>query len=115
MEGSTARHIDEGPAGGEIDPAVLDARLDAEITDAADALRARQHDDGYWIFDLESDATIPAEYILLNHFLGNWKRSSLPIFAEFSPTFMMARRFSMTEISTSQTLAVVTKSCPITL
>ena len=42
MEGSTARHIDEGPAGGEIDPAVLDARLDAEITDAADALRAAE-------------------------------------------------------------------------
>lgn len=111
MEGWTARHIDEGPVGGEIDPAVLDARLDAEISDA---LRARQHDDGCWIFDLEADATIPAEYILLNHFLGNWKRSSLPIFAEFSPTVMMAGRFSMTEISTSPTLAVVTKSCPIT-
>ena len=43
VEGSTARHIDEGPVGGEIDPAMLDARLDAEISDA---LRARQHDDG---------------------------------------------------------------------
>ncbi len=29
-----------------------------------------QHDDGHWAFELEADATIPAEYILLNHYLG---------------------------------------------
>lgn len=70
MEGSTARHVDEGAGGGGIESAVLDARLDAEISEAADALRARQHEEGYWVFDLEADATIPAEYIMLNHFLG---------------------------------------------
>ncbi|NBP73942.1 MAG: squalene--hopene cyclase, partial [Alphaproteobacteria bacterium] len=70
MEGSTARQAVEGAAGDVIDSAILDARLDAEIVEAADSLRARQHEDGYWVFDLEADATIPAEYILLNHFLG---------------------------------------------
>ena len=25
--------------------------------------------DGHWVFDLEADATIPAEFILLNHYL----------------------------------------------
>jgi squalene-hopene/tetraprenyl-beta-curcumene cyclase len=70
VEGSTARQAVEGAAGGVIDSAILDARLDAEIVEAADSLRARQHEDGYWVFDLEADATIPAEYILLNHFLG---------------------------------------------
>ena len=39
------------------------------IDEAAAALRGLQHDDGHWLFELEADATIPAEYILLNHFL----------------------------------------------
>ena len=29
-----------------------------------------QHPDGHWVFELEADATIPAEYILLRHCLG---------------------------------------------
>ncbi|MGC8470343.1 MAG: squalene--hopene cyclase, partial [Acetobacteraceae bacterium] len=36
---------------------------------AAAALAARQKDDGHWVFPLEADATIPAEYVLLEHFL----------------------------------------------
>jgi len=36
----------------------------------AAALTAAQRDDGHWIYELEADATIPAEYILLAHFLG---------------------------------------------
>jgi len=28
-----------------------------------------QAEDGHWVFDLEADATIPAEFILLNHYL----------------------------------------------
>jgi squalene-hopene/tetraprenyl-beta-curcumene cyclase len=32
-------------------------------------LLKQQHDDGHWVFELEADATIPAEYILLGHFL----------------------------------------------
>ena len=31
---------------------------------------ARQASQGYWVFDLEADATIPSEYILLQHYLG---------------------------------------------
>lgn len=37
---------------------------------AADALSALQRDDGHWLFELEADATIPAEYILLRHYLA---------------------------------------------
>ncbi|HEX5321223.1 MAG TPA: squalene--hopene cyclase [Stellaceae bacterium] len=44
--------------------------LDAAIEAATASLLARQRDDGAWVFELEADATIPAEYILLNHFLG---------------------------------------------
>ena len=36
---------------------------------AADALLRHQRDDGHWLFELEADATIPAEYVLLEHFL----------------------------------------------
>ncbi|MBV9079011.1 MAG: squalene--hopene cyclase, partial [Methylobacteriaceae bacterium] len=37
---------------------------------ARDALLARQSADGHWCFELEADATIPAEYILLRHYLA---------------------------------------------
>jgi squalene-hopene/tetraprenyl-beta-curcumene cyclase len=40
------------------------------IEDSVDWLASRQADDGHWVFELEADATIPAEYILLNHYLG---------------------------------------------
>jgi len=43
--------------------------LQASIERAAGALRARQNTDGHWRFELEADATIPAEYILLEHYL----------------------------------------------
>ncbi|HEX4411051.1 MAG TPA: squalene--hopene cyclase [Xanthobacteraceae bacterium] len=47
-----------------------DADLDRAIGTATDALLARQRDDGHWVFELEADATIPAEYVLLRHYLG---------------------------------------------
>ena len=31
---------------------------------------AQQRPDGHWVFELEADATIPAEYVLLRHYLG---------------------------------------------
>ncbi|POF62808.1 squalene--hopene cyclase [Novacetimonas maltaceti] len=45
------------------------ADLDAAVTRAQAALGQRQDADGHWVFDLEADATIPAEYVLLEHFL----------------------------------------------
>lgn len=44
--------------------------LDRVIGEAAGALKTRQKPDGHWVFDLEADATIPSEYIMLNHYLG---------------------------------------------
>ena len=44
--------------------------LDSSIAAASEALLARQHADGHWLFELEADATIPAEYVLLRHYLG---------------------------------------------
>jgi squalene-hopene/tetraprenyl-beta-curcumene cyclase len=44
--------------------------LDDVVDRAARALLAMQKADGHWVFELEADATIPAEYILLKHYLG---------------------------------------------
>ncbi|CAG9251087.1 MULTISPECIES: squalene--hopene cyclase [Paraburkholderia] len=44
--------------------------LDAAVTRATDAILATQKDDGHWVYELEADATIPAEYVLLVHYLG---------------------------------------------
>jgi squalene-hopene/tetraprenyl-beta-curcumene cyclase len=43
--------------------------LDASIEAAREALIGQQHADGYWLFELEADCTIPAEYIMMMHFL----------------------------------------------
>jgi len=43
--------------------------LDAAIEMATEALVAHQKPDGHWVFALEADATIPAEYIMLMHYL----------------------------------------------
>jgi squalene-hopene/tetraprenyl-beta-curcumene cyclase len=47
---------------------VRDSMLEDRIQAAARALLHRQQPDGHWVFELEADATIPAEYILLRHF-----------------------------------------------
>ena len=47
----------------------LDA-VDALVGEMRAALKAEQRPDGHWLFELEADATIPAEYIFLQHFLG---------------------------------------------
>ena len=51
--------------------AELFEQLDAVIGEAARGLTDLQKPDGHLIFDLEADATIPAEYIFLNHFLDD--------------------------------------------
>jgi squalene-hopene/tetraprenyl-beta-curcumene cyclase len=40
------------------------------IEAATRALLAMQRPDGHWVFELEADATIPAEYVLLRHYLA---------------------------------------------
>jgi squalene-hopene/tetraprenyl-beta-curcumene cyclase len=45
------------------------AALESAVERAKAALLAQQHADGHWVFELEADVTIPAEYILLQHYL----------------------------------------------
>jgi squalene-hopene/tetraprenyl-beta-curcumene cyclase len=44
--------------------------LDGAIGAATRALLGAQRPDGHWVFELEADATIPSEYVLLVHYLG---------------------------------------------
>ncbi|WP_019090686.1 squalene--hopene cyclase [Komagataeibacter europaeus] len=53
-----------------LDAPLDQAELDQAVTRAHAALGGRQADDGHWVFDLEADATIPAEYVLLEHYLN---------------------------------------------
>jgi hypothetical protein len=46
------------------------AGLDEAVTRACTSLLALQRADGHWVFELEADATIPSEFILLQHYLG---------------------------------------------
>jgi squalene-hopene/tetraprenyl-beta-curcumene cyclase len=51
--------------------------LEPAIERATGALLAAQRRDGHWVFELEADATIPAEYVLLKHYLGEPRDAAL--------------------------------------
>jgi squalene-hopene/tetraprenyl-beta-curcumene cyclase len=53
-----------------IEPIDIVGAADLCASRAAEALAVLQRDDGHWVFELEADATIPAEYVLLKHYLG---------------------------------------------
>jgi squalene-hopene/tetraprenyl-beta-curcumene cyclase len=44
--------------------------LEASIHSATQGLLGHRQADGHWVFELEADCTIPAEYVLLAHYLG---------------------------------------------
>src|ERR1700730_10950539 len=54
----------------QISPVPAALPLDRCIETATRALLALQRPDGHWVFELEADATIPAEYVLLRHYLA---------------------------------------------
>jgi squalene-hopene/tetraprenyl-beta-curcumene cyclase len=64
--GITAKKNNTAVFGGEAYPLGLDAAVERSVA----SLLSTQHTDGHWVFELEADATIPAEYILLRHYLG---------------------------------------------
>jgi squalene-hopene/tetraprenyl-beta-curcumene cyclase len=45
-------------------------RLAKLVAEARAGLEDLQKADGHWVFELEADATMPAEYVLLEHFLS---------------------------------------------
>jgi len=55
---------------GQFGQLLLEEKLDHAIATARDGLLNLQHPDGYWCFELEADSTIPAEYILMMHYMN---------------------------------------------
>jgi len=53
-----------------VEPKSSPSAVDQSIEAASRGLFALQQRDGHWVFELEADATIPAEYILLRHYLA---------------------------------------------
>lgn len=64
----------EVPGSGAIIPA---EGLDQAVGAALGRLLGLQAEQGYWVFDLEADATIPSEYVMLQRFLGRNMRPEL--------------------------------------
>ena len=56
----------------------LTSDLDAAIDRAADALLAKQHDDGYWVGELQGDSILESEYLLLKFILAQDADPDLP-------------------------------------
>jgi squalene-hopene/tetraprenyl-beta-curcumene cyclase len=48
-----------------------DDRLNLAIKRAQEKLLSLQDKKGYWVFDLEADCSIPSEYIMMMHYLGD--------------------------------------------
>ncbi len=53
-----------------LDHALSLEEVERRVRAASGALVSRQRPDGHWCFELEADATIPAEYVLFRHFRG---------------------------------------------
>src|SRR6187397_397500 len=67
--------VDKTIAGDSVAPvdhvAPVDAvALEKSISSATEALFGYRQSDGHWVFELEADSTIPSEYVLLRHYLG---------------------------------------------
>ncbi|MCC7121268.1 MAG: squalene--hopene cyclase [Gammaproteobacteria bacterium] len=69
VHGALRTDIFHQPAVHALEPAADPVQL--AMTRAAQAMLLRQADDGHWRFDLEADATIPSEYLMLQYFFGS--------------------------------------------
>jgi len=57
--------------------ATLAGALAGALDAALDAVLCEQRPDGHYVYELEADATIPAEYVLLVHYLGEMPDAAL--------------------------------------
>src|SRR5438309_11703188 len=66
-------------------PASLSARdrLDAAIDRAVSSLKSIQHQDGYWLGELEADTTLESAYIFYLHVLGRFDRKRVAKLAAY--------------------------------
>jgi len=65
MPKTTVKRVDDTYLG----ETFFEEKLKQSVVRAREALLALQHPEGYWCFELEADCTIPAEYILMMHYM----------------------------------------------
>lgn len=70
LEETLGVHTDAGRSDSVRDIVAL-TDIDAVVDEVRTELSDARQGDGHWVFELEADATIPAEYILYRHFLGD--------------------------------------------
>lgn len=74
---------------GKVYVAQQSSSLDSVLDAAAVLLASKQRDDGHWIFELEADVTIPAEYVMLQRFIN---RPLAPKVAERLTSYILERQ-----------------------
>src|SRR5881398_3062777 len=57
--------------------------LDASIEKAVSFLKSLQHEDGYWLGELEADTTLESDYIFYLHVLGRFDQKRVAKLAEY--------------------------------
>ena len=86
------------------DDGTLLSEVESTISEARADLKSMQSEDGHWVFDLEADATIPAEFIFSittsTKLTRRLRRSSRSIFEKFKVIMAVGACFT-TGISTS--------------
>jgi squalene-hopene/tetraprenyl-beta-curcumene cyclase len=58
-------------------------RVDEAVENAASFLKSLQHEDGYWLGELEADTTLESDYIFYLHVLGRFDRKRITKLAEY--------------------------------
>ena len=74
LETAPARHLREP---------VRDGRLDNAIERASTYLKSLQHEEGYWLGELEADTTLESDYIFYLHVLGRFDHKRVAKLAEY--------------------------------
>lgn len=70
-------------------PSLDHGKLEQIAMASAALLASRQQEDGHWVFDLEADVTIPAEYVMLQRFIG---REMEPEISERLAAYILERQ-----------------------
>jgi squalene-hopene/tetraprenyl-beta-curcumene cyclase len=78
--------------------------LDEGIARGANRLGHEQQGDGHWVYELEADCTIPSEYILLRHYLG--EPDDLVLEAKIGPICAGSRAACMTAGRSTMTASI---------
>src|SRR5262250_1912618 len=68
---------------GTLSQRVAENRLDTAIDKAASFLISQQHEDGYWLGELEADTTLESDYIFYLHVLGRFDHTRVRKLAEY--------------------------------